>query len=69
MAPGEPTIAIGPLARTGYGLAVTSFATALTVWYAGPCPGILTIVPSSLPEQQPDQIFMHSLPPSARGLA
>ena len=33
------------------------FAIALTVWYAGPCPGILAVVLSSLPEQQLDQIF------------
>jgi hypothetical protein len=57
MAPGEPTIAIGPSPRPGYGLAATSFAIALTVWYAGPCPGILAVVLSILPEQQSDQIF------------
>jgi ABC-type Fe3+ transport system permease subunit len=27
------------------------FAIPLTVWYAGPCPGILALVLSSLPEQ------------------
>jgi K+-sensing histidine kinase KdpD len=43
--------------RPGYGLAATSFAIALTVWYAGPCPGILAVVLSILPEQQSDQIF------------
>jgi K+-sensing histidine kinase KdpD len=40
-----------------YGLAATSSAIALTVWYAGPVPGILAVVLSSLPEQQSDQIF------------
>jgi Histidine kinase-, DNA gyrase B-, and HSP90-like ATPase len=46
-----------PVPHPGYGLAATSFAIALTVWYAGPCPGILAVVLSSLPEQQSDQIF------------
>jgi Domain of unknown function (DUF4118) len=27
------------------------FAIALTAWYAGPCPGILAVALSSLPEQ------------------
>jgi hypothetical protein len=38
--PGEPTIAIGRLARTALQSGDPSFAIALTVWYAGPCPGI-----------------------------
>jgi len=33
------------------------FAIAMTVWYAGPVPGILAVVLSSLPEQQSDEIF------------
>ena len=33
------------------------FVIALTVWHAGPCPGILAVVLSSLSEQQSDQIF------------
>ena len=57
MAPGEPTIAIGPSPVLATVLRSTSFAIALTVWYAGPCPGILAVVLSSLPEQQSDQIF------------
>ena len=57
MAPGEPTIAIGPSPVLATVLRSTSFAIALTVWYAGPCPGILAVVLSILPEQQSDQIF------------
>ena len=44
------------------------FVIALTVWYAGPCPGILAVVLSSLPEQQSDQIFNAFFTTKRRGI-
>jgi hypothetical protein len=42
------------------------FAIVLTVGYAGPCPGILGFVFSSLPNNNRTRSSMHSLPPTAR---